>query len=301
MKQTYGGSISNKEVAHMATTVSTTVQGNWTSDFFGSLNEVPAEPVAGIAQILEAMGTEPGFRAARLGVLRDLGLRDGARVLEAGCGTGVALPDLIEVGGPDLEVLGFDPTDAFVALARTRAASLGARQARYERGDIRQLPLDNAAQLDAAFCDKVLIHAGPTSAALGELIRVVRPGGRIGAIEWYPQFCLSTTDPAHEAELNGMFRRVCNDYTVAGNLSRHFQAAGLQDVKASTSVAHADSLDDHPFWRAFLIAQLPMFVHAEVLDAQVGQALGDDLQRLSASGNFHASFMICTAVGTKPA
>lgn len=284
----------------MATTVTTTVQDDWTSDFFGSLNEVPAEPVAGIAQILEAMGTEPGFRAARLDVLRDLRLRDEARVLEAGCGTGVALPDLLEVGGPNVEVLGFDPTDAFVALARARAASLGARQARYERGDIRNLPLDGDPQLDAAFCDKVLIHAGPTSAALGELIRVVRPGGRIGAIEWYPQFCLSTTDPAHEAELNAMFRRICNDYTVAGNLTRHFVAAGLQDVRPSTRVTYADSLDDHPFWRAFLIEQLSMFVHAEVLDATVGQALAEDLQRLSASGNFHGSFMICTAVGTKP-
>ncbi|MDQ6674802.1 MAG: methyltransferase domain-containing protein [Chloroflexota bacterium] len=285
----------------MATTVSTTVQDEWTSDFFGSLNEVPAEPVAGIAQILEAMGTEPGFRAARLGVLRDLGLRDGASVLEAGCGTGVALPDLIEVGGPNLQVMGFDPTDSFVALARARAARLGARQARYERGDIRALPLDGDPQLDAAFCDKVLIHAGPTAAALRELIRVVRPGGRVGAIEWYPQFCLSTTDPAHEAAVNAMFRRICNDYTVAGNLARHFKAAGLQDIQTRTSVTHADNLDDHPFWRAFLIEQLPMFVHAEVLDPQIGQMLAEDLQRLSASGNFHSSVMICTAVGTKSA
>ena len=45
----------------MATTVSSTVGDEWTADFFGSLNEVPAEPVAGIAQILEAMGTEPAF------------------------------------------------------------------------------------------------------------------------------------------------------------------------------------------------------------------------------------------------
>ena len=138
-------------------------------------------------------------------------------------------------------------------------------------------------------------------AGLNEMIRVVRPGGRVGAIEWYPQFCLSTTNPAHEAELNAMFRRICNDYTVAGNLARHFRAAGLRDLKTRTSVTAANSLDEHPFWRAFLIDQLPMFVHAEVLDASVGYALAEDLQRLSASGDFHASFMICTAVGTKPA
>jgi ubiquinone/menaquinone biosynthesis C-methylase UbiE len=284
----------------MSTSVTNTVQDEWTSDFFGSLNDVPAEPVAGIAQILEAMGTEPGFRAARLAVLHDLHLRDSISVLEAGCGTGVALPDLLEVGGQNLQVIGVDPTDAFVTLARARAEQLGARQARYERGDIRALPLPDDLQLDAAFCDKVLIHAGPPAAALGELIRVVRPGGRVGAIEWYPQFCLSTTDPTHETELNAMFRRICNDYTIAGNLARHFRAAGLQDVVTRTSVTHTDSLDEHPFWRAFLIDQLPMFVHAEVLDATLGQMLAEDIEALSANGTFHASFTIRTAVGTKP-
>lgn len=285
----------------MSTSVTNTVHEEWTSDFFGSLNDIPAEPVAGIAQILEAMGTEPGFRAARLAVLHDLHLRDSTSVLEAGCGTGVALPDLLDVGGQNLQVIGVDPTDTFVTLARARAEGLGARHARYERGDIRALPLQGEPQLDAAFCDKVLIHAGPPAAALAELIRVVRPGGRVGAIEWYPQFCLSTTDATHEAALNAMFRRICNDYTIAANLGRHFRAAGLHEVVTRTSVTHADSLDEHPFWRAFLIDQLPMFIHAEVLDATLGQALAEDLEALSAAGTFHASFTIRTAVGTKPA
>ena len=74
------------------------------------------------AQILEAMGTEPGFHAARLAVLHDLNLRDSTSVLEAGCGTGVALPDLLEVGGANLQIIGVDPTDAFVTLARAGAA-----------------------------------------------------------------------------------------------------------------------------------------------------------------------------------
>ncbi len=42
-----------------------------------------------------------------------------------------------------------------------------------------------------------------------------------------------------------------------------------------------------------------MFVHAEVLDATLGHVLADDLQRLSARGDFHARIMINTTVGTK--
>ena len=61
-------------------------------------------------------------------------------------------------------------------------------------------------------------------------------------------------------------------------------------------MTHADSLDEHPFWRAFLLLQLPMFVHAQVLDASVADALAADLKQLDASGAFHASFIIRTAV-----
>jgi ubiquinone/menaquinone biosynthesis C-methylase UbiE len=281
-------------------TTAETAQSEWSSDFFGTLNEVPADPVAGIADVLEAMGTEPGFRAARVAVLRELRLRDGTGVLEAGCGTGVALPDLLEVCGPNLNIIGVDPTEAFINRARERAQRSGARRATYEVGDIRALPLEGEPRLDAAFCEKVLIHAGPPAAALGELVRVVRPGGRVGAIEWYPQFALSTSDPSHETALNAMFRTICNDYTIAANLARHFKLAGLQDVATQTLVAHADSLYEHPFWSAFLIGQLPMFVHANVLDASIAEALAMDLERLNARGKFHASFIIRTAVGTKP-
>jgi hypothetical protein len=93
---------------------------------------------------------------------------------------------------------------------------------------------------------------------------------------------------------------ICNDYTIAANLARHFQAAGLQDVTTHTTLAHADSLHEHPFWPAFVIGQLPMFVHAQVLDPSIAEALTTDLEHLSARGQFHASFIIRTAVGTKP-
>jgi hypothetical protein len=45
----------------------------WGSDFFGTLNEMPSEPVIGIGHILEAMSTLPAFRDARQWVLRNLG------------------------------------------------------------------------------------------------------------------------------------------------------------------------------------------------------------------------------------
>jgi hypothetical protein len=64
---------------------------DWGSDFFGTLNEMPPEPVIGIGHILEAMGTLSAFRDARDWVLRRLGISQGSSVIEAGCGNAAAL------------------------------------------------------------------------------------------------------------------------------------------------------------------------------------------------------------------
>lgn len=269
----------------------------WGSDFFGTLNHLPPEPVAGLGGVLEAMRTLPAFHEARRWLMQALALTPGTAVLEAGCGTGVALPDLLAVVGAEGQVVGLDPTEAFVAAARERASRMGASHARYEVGDIRALPFAEGA-FDAAFCDKVLIHAGPAPVAVRELARVTRPGGRVGVVEWLPFFALSTTRPEWEAAYNAMHRAAVYDYAVSANLARHFHAAALAHVQVAAFLAHADSLEEHPFWRAFLIAQLPPFVHAGLLAAETATALREDLEALNGRGEFSASFIVQAAVGT---
>jgi len=135
----------------------------WGSDFFGTLNELPPEPVAGIGHVLEAAASFPTFKEARQWVLHNLGVSEGSAILEGGCGNGIALGELLELVGTCGRIAGIDPTKAFVEAARERAMQLHAPNARYELGDIRQLPFhDN--EFDPALCDKVLIHAGPAAA-----------------------------------------------------------------------------------------------------------------------------------------
>jgi hypothetical protein len=90
---------------------------DWGSDFFGTLNEMPSEPVIGIGHILEAMSTLPAFRDARHWVLRNLGLSQGSAVIEAGCGNAAALSDILSTVGTKGRVLGIDPTKAFIESA----------------------------------------------------------------------------------------------------------------------------------------------------------------------------------------
>lgn len=271
---------------------------DWGSDFFGTLNEMPAEPVTGISHILEAMATLPAYHDARQWLLRNLGISQGSSVIEAGCGTGAALSDVLSVVGKKGRITGNDPTKAFVEIARARAEQLGAANARYEIGDIRSMAAGDG-EFDAAFCDKVLIHAGPPKAALTEMARVTRSGGHVGALEWLPFFAVSSSRPEALDAFNAIFREACYDYFVSLNLARHFHSAGLKGIRTQAFLAHTDNLDAHPFWRAFIFQQMPMFVHVELIDQPTAQTLLADLEALNAKGEFSASFIVQAAVGTK--
>ncbi|MET8059755.1 class I SAM-dependent methyltransferase [Streptomyces microflavus] len=102
-----------------------------------------------------------------------LGLRPGDTVLDAGCGTGRALPALRAVVGPRGTVLGADLTPAMLEEA--------ARAGRGESGtllraDVARLPLRDGA-LDAVFGAGLISHLARPEADMTELARVVRPGG----------------------------------------------------------------------------------------------------------------------------
>ncbi|WP_399082796.1 class I SAM-dependent methyltransferase [Streptomyces sp. BBFR2] len=104
-----------------------------------------------------------------------LDLRPGERVLDAGCGTGRALPALRAAVGARGLVLGADLTpemlDAAVRAGRDGSAFL-------LLADASRLPVGDAA-LDAVFAAGLLSHVPDPAGTLGEWARSVRPGGRL--------------------------------------------------------------------------------------------------------------------------
>lgn len=113
----------------------------------------------------------PAYEAA----VSDMGLRPGDRVLDAGCGTGRALPPLKAVVGASGVVVGADLTWATLEAAVRAGRD---RDGRLLLTDVAALPL-RSESLDAVFAAGLVAHLPNPAENLRELARVVRPGGRL--------------------------------------------------------------------------------------------------------------------------
>ncbi|MGW3719532.1 class I SAM-dependent methyltransferase [Streptomyces sp. NPDC005133] len=113
----------------------------------------------------------PAYAAA----VEALGLRPGDAVLDAGCGTGRALPALRDAVGPQGTVLGADLTPAMLQAAVRAGRD---RNGRLLLADVARLPLRNTS-LDAVFGAGLISHLSHPGPDLAELARVVRPGGQL--------------------------------------------------------------------------------------------------------------------------
>ncbi|WP_457031485.1 class I SAM-dependent methyltransferase [Kitasatospora sp. P5_F3] len=111
----------------------------------------------------------PRYAAA----IAELGLASGAFVLDAGCGTGRALPLLRDAVGPAGTVLGIDVTPEMVARAQAHSDVAAVALA-----DCAHLPLPDGTA-DLVFAAGLVNHLPDPALGLRELARISRPGGTL--------------------------------------------------------------------------------------------------------------------------
>ncbi|MDR6979131.1 SAM-dependent methyltransferase [Streptomyces sp. 3330] len=125
------------------------------------------------ADVIPALGPE---------LVRESAVRPGARVLDIAAGSGnAAIPAAL--AGAD--VVAVDLTPELLEAGRRLAAERGA-ELEWREGDAEELPFADA-DFDTVVSCVGVMFAPHHQRAADELVRVCRPGGRIGLVNWTPE------------------------------------------------------------------------------------------------------------------
>jgi SAM-dependent methyltransferase len=169
-------------------------------------------------------------------MLDHAGLQPGLRVLELAAGpgeTGFLAAELIRPGG---SLVCSDATDEMLDVARARAQELGIENVEFKRIELEWIDLDTAS-IDVVLCKWGLMFSIDPEAALREVRRVLRPGGRVALAVWdepavNPWATITTralVELGHtkqpDPDAPGMFA-----LAPPGRLQRVLEAAGFLDV-----------------------------------------------------------------------
>ncbi|MBV9899035.1 MAG: class I SAM-dependent methyltransferase [Chloroflexi bacterium] len=109
--------------------------------------------------------------------------RAGERVLDVATGPGTVAREAAKLVGPDGSIKAVDISAAMLAVGRDWPPEPGAAPIDYIEAPATEMPLNNEA-FDVAYCQQGLQHMADPYAALQEIKRLLKPGGRLGVALW---------------------------------------------------------------------------------------------------------------------
>lgn len=169
-------------------------------------------------------------------------LLPGSRVLDLGCGSGTHFAWIASIIGPEGRIVGVDPDQRNLTLAAQRSsnAAWGA-QVELHRHEISQLPFTEG-EFDAVWCAGSLQYVPDPVAAIREMVRVVRTGGRVAAqdVEMHAmilgpmpdELLIALKDCLPRGRVDeGSDRHQYVDWFIGHKLRGLFRQAGLREVR----------------------------------------------------------------------
>ena len=245
-----------------------------------------------LIDVLDVAKRLPGFGAAKTQLLDRLGADGASSALDVGCGYGADVIALAQRLKPDGRAIGIDASASMIAEAQRRAADSGL-DVEFLVADAVALPFEDST-FDLCRIETVLQHVADTERAVAEMVRVTRPGGRVGALELDPgTMYIDHPDVELFDELRDAFIG-----SVVGSMARRvprlFAEAGLIDVQTDAHVITGNSYA----YRLMLAHHLDQLCDRAVVTAERARRWWDTIDAAAESGHFTGGITAFVVVGT---
>jgi SAM-dependent methyltransferase len=208
-----------------------------------------------------------------------VGLEPDRRVLDVGCGPGGLATALAEVVGQE-NVAAVDPSPPFVSVCRARLPTAEVRVAAAE-----ELPFEDDS-FDAAFAQLVVNFMTDPERGVGEMKRVVEPGGSVAACTWDYRDGMTMLrtywEAAHEVapDESAEFDEGKNmRYATVDELTDLWRTVGLDDVRGGELTVTVEYEDFDDLWAPFPTGIGPAGAFCASLGPERQQALRASLSR----------------------
>lgn len=214
------------------------------------------------------------------------GIDQGASVLDVGCGTGnlaLALLQSSRFG----RVCGIDFSQAYIDFAARRSSD---PRVEFRVGDARALPFGDAS-FDHALSMLVLQFIPKAGRAIGEMRRVLRPGGIMAAATWdargglvFQRMFLDTAAMLDPGAVERRARAFTRPLSRPGELAQAWQDAGLREVVQDMRTIRMDFASFDDFWAPNEGKDGPIAEYVATLRGDMKQRLRDAVRSAYVDG-----------------